>query len=319
MPDIPNKPITRAERFLNAAATGDTSGLPEPITREEQYLKAIAEGSGGGGGGGKSAELKDDMTTAITVGGITAGTNYKEGTSLETIFRDMLEPTLYPAFVAPSASLSGSGNKLLESGSTLAVTLTALFNRGSITPAYGTSGYRSGAATGYTLNGGAQQAGNTWTETVSASNRSFTASVAYAAGEQPKDSKGNDYQTALPAGSVNTGPVTYDFVDAMWANTGNITSIAKLALVSKSSKQRDMTFPAQTVSNPEIFDVPASWTVTAVQVRNDLSGQYEDASDQFAVTDTTHDNAGGTSVAYKRYTFNLGIATGPRSVRLKWN
>ena len=50
MPDIPNKPITRAERFLNAAATGDTSGLPEPITREEQYLKAIAEGSGGGRG-----------------------------------------------------------------------------------------------------------------------------------------------------------------------------------------------------------------------------------------------------------------------------
>ena len=52
MSDIPKNPITREERFLNAAATGDASGLPTPITREEQYLKAIAEGSGGGGGGG---------------------------------------------------------------------------------------------------------------------------------------------------------------------------------------------------------------------------------------------------------------------------
>ena len=46
-------PITRQEQFLNAAATGDTSGLPDPITREEVYLDAIARnGSGGGGGGG---------------------------------------------------------------------------------------------------------------------------------------------------------------------------------------------------------------------------------------------------------------------------
>lgn len=349
MPDIPSTPITREEKFLDAAARGDTSGLPEPITREEQYLKAIAENGGGGGGGTSdydrlsnkpsingvtltgdkstedlhieagSSELTDDMTTAIVVGGITAGTTYEAGTSLETVLRDMLEPTLYPSFTAPSATLSGSGSKLLETGATLAVTLTATFSRGSITPAYGTSGYRSGAATGYTLNGGTEQAGNTWSETVTASNKTFSASVAYAAGEQPKDSKGNDYQSALPAGSVNTGTVSYDFVDAMWANTSSISSIAKLSLVAKSTKQRDLNFPAQTVANPEVFDIPASWTVTAVQVKNDLSGQYEDAADQFTVTDTSHNDAAGNSVAYKRYTFNLGIATGARSVRVKWS
>ena len=76
---------------------------------------------------------------------------------------------------------------------------------------------------------------------------------------------------------------------------------------------------AQTVANPEVFDVPASWTVTAVQVKNDLSGLYEDALSQFTVTDTSHNDASGTSVAYKRYTFNLGYDTGARSVRLKWS
>ena len=118
---------------------------------------------------------------------------------------------------------------------------------------------------------------------------------------------------------MNSNTVTYEFVNAIWANTSDITSVAKLALVSKSTKQKDMTFPAQTVANPEIFDIPASWTVTAVQVKNDLSGAWEDASSQFTVTDTTHNDAGGTSTAYKRYTFNMGVGTGSRQIRVKWS
>ena len=130
---------------------------------------------------------------------------------------------------------------------------------------------------------------------------------------------GADYNSPLPAGSVNTNTVTYEFVDALWANVSDITTVAKQALVSKSAKQKDFVFPAQTVANPETFDVPASWTVTAVQVKNDLSGQYEDAMSQFTVTNTTHNDAVGNSVAYKRYAFNLGYPTGSRTVRLKWS
>lgn len=287
-----------------------------PHSRAERTLIEILENGGGGGG---SSELSEDMTAAIAVGGITAGTTYEEGTSLETIFRDMLEPTLYPTFTAPSATLSGSGSKLLEAGSTLNATLTATFNRGSINPAYGTSGYRSGAATGYILNGGTEQSGNTWSEIVTSSNRSFSASVKYAEGEQPKDSKGNNYSSPLPAGSVNTGTVSYEFVDAMYANTSNIATIAKLSLVSKSTKQRDINFPAQTVVNPEVFDIPASWTVTAVQVKNDLSGQYEDCSSEFTITNTTHNDAAGNSVAYKRYTDNRGYNADGRTIRIMWS
>lgn len=311
------EPLTRKEMFYDAILGNTaTSDLPEPVTREEIYLKDIAENGGGGGG---SSELTEDLEASVTVGGITSGTEYEAGTSLEQIFRDMLNPVAYPVLTNPSVSLAGSGSKLLEAGATLAITLTATFSRGSINPAYGTNGYRSGAVQGYTLNNGTEQAENTWSETVSANNKTFKCSARYAAGEQPKDSKGNDYSTPLPAGSVESGTVTYDFVDAMWANTSNITTVAKLSLVAKSTKQRDMTFPAQTVANPEIFDIPASWTVTAVQVKNDLSGAWEDASSQFTVTDTTHNNAGGVSTAYKRYTFNMGIGTGSRQIRVKWN
>lgn len=50
---IPNNPQTREEQYLNAMATGNTSGLPSaPQTRAEQYLDYIAKNGGGGGGGG---------------------------------------------------------------------------------------------------------------------------------------------------------------------------------------------------------------------------------------------------------------------------
>lgn len=275
--------------------------------------KNVQPGSSGGGSTTKS------ITAAIEVGGISAGTNYPIDTPIENIISDLLEPTLYPTLTNPSASMTATGAKLLEKGATLATTFTITFSRGSINPAYTTNGYRSGAATGYSLNGGTSQAGNTFSETITESQLTYQGSVAYDAGEQPKDSKGGNYQSPLPAGSVNTNTINYEFVDAIWANTAAIGTVAKLALVSKSAKQKDFAFPAQTVANPEVFDIPASWTVTAVQVKNDLSGQYEDAVSQFSVTDTTHNDAAGNSVAYKRYTFNLGYPTGARSVRVKWS
>ena len=290
---------------------GDNIEIETDPETGEQTISSTASGG--------SAELTSDMDTVVSVGGIPVGKHYEEGDELETVLRDMLDPILYPTFINPSASLSATGTKLLEKGATLSVTFTASFNRGSINPAYGTSGYRSGDANGYSLNGGTSQAGNTWNETVSEAQTSYVAVVSYDEGEQPKDSKGNDYDSPLPAGFVNSNTISYEFVNAIWANTVDISSIAKLGLVSKSAKQKDMLFPPQTVAHPEVFDIPASWTVTAVQVKNDLSGAFEDASAQFTISNVTHEDAGGTSTNYKRYTFNMGFDTGSRTVRVKWS
>lgn len=280
---------------------------------QESNWKAQGGGSGGG------AELSDALTAVVAVGGIAEGRTFASGTDIEAVLRAMLAPTLYPTLTGPSAALTGSGAKLLETGATLVATLTATLNRGSINPAYGTSGNRAGEATGYALNGGASQATGTWNETVSETNRSFQAVISYAAGEQPKDSAGGDYDEPLQAGSVTSNTVTYDFVPALWSNAADIATIAKEALVAKSAKVKEFAFPAQTVANPETFDVPASWTVTAVEVLNDLSGKWEDCSGEFAITDTTHDDAAGNPVAYKRYSDNRGYNAGPRSVRVKWS
>ena len=270
-------------------------------------------------GGSGSGSLQKAITASIDVGGIKTGDAFAIGTDYDDMWQNLLDPIKYPTLTAPSASIAG-GTTLLETGSSVSRTITVTFNRGSINPAYGTSGYRSGAAADYSLNNGTAQAENTFIETISESNKTFKAKVNYAAGEQPKDSKGNNYDNPLPAGYVETSTLTYKFDNPIWANTSSISTVAKLSLLDHTStKQKDMNFPAQTVANPEIFDIPASWTVTAVQVKNDLSGQYEDCSSEFTVTNTTHNDAGGTSVAYKRYTDNRGYNAGARTIRVKWS
>ena len=270
------------------------------------------------GGGGGSGALEDDLTTSVTVGGISSGTTYQEGTSLEKLFRDMLNPVAYPTLTNPSANLTATGAKLLEVGSTLSTTFTLAFSRGSINPAYGTSGYRSGEATAYTFDG-ETKASNQFTRIVDATKTSYQGSVSYAAGEQPKDSTGANYNTPLPAGSVNSNTVTYEFVNAIWANTASISTVAKLNLVSKNSRTYTFEFPAQTVANPEEFHLDANWNVTAIESLNTLSGQWENCANEFTQGTTTHDDAAGNPVSYKTFVDNRGYNAGSRKVRVKWS
>ncbi len=263
--------------------------------------------------------LGDDLDVTKTVGGVTSGKHYDEGTSIENKLRDMLNPTEYPTLTNPSATISSSIAKLLEKGSSVNATLTVNFNRGSINPAYGTSGYRSGAAQGYVMNGGTEQAGKTFNVIVNETYKTFTATVRYAAGEQPKDSTGADYSTPLPAGSVNSAAFTYEFVNAIWANTANIATVAKVDLVSAATGVLVLNYPAATRDNPEVFDVPVEWNVTDIEVKRCSSDLWEDCKSTFTKTTTTHANAGGTVVDYNRYTCNLGYNMGARPIRIKWS
>ena len=287
------------------------------ILKWDAELGRWVNATGGGGGGGS---LEDDLTTSVTVGGITSGTTYPADTPLETILRNMLNPVAYPALTNPSASLSATGAKLLETGASLSVTFTLTLNRGSISPQYtAASPYRSGEATQYKFDGEITT-NNTFVRTVTSAVTSYYGNIDYAAGVQPKDSVGNNYNSPLPAGTVKSNTISYEFVSALWANTSNIATVAKLALVSKSAKVKQFDFPAQTASEPEIFDVPATgWNVTAVEVLNTLSNQWEDCSAEFAITTVSHNDASGNAEEYKRYTCNLGYATGARKIRIKWS
>ena len=263
-------------------------------------------------------ELTKNITAVISVGGISQGQTYAQGTAIEDILSDLLEPILYPTFTAPSVTVSSEANKLLETGSTKNVIINADFNRGSISPAYGTNGYRAGKAISYSWNDMSGITNNSLATVVSEANNTFHVTVRYEKGQQPLDSKGEPYDSALESGSVTSADIVFNFVDAWWSNKTDISQVSKMDLIDKKDKTIDITFPAQTAEHPEVFDIPASWTVTSIKVKNDLSGAFDDARDQFSVTNITHNNIANVTVDYKRYTCNLGYGTGSRTIRITW-
>lgn len=328
---------SRVEEILNGTFTG------EPQSRVEALLIAWIQSGGGGGSGvtnyafltnlpkingvelkgnktsadlgivSGSGALESELTVTKTVGGISQDKTYAVGTPLETILRDLLNPVENPRLTAPSATISTTGNLLLEPGETQNVTITITFNQGSISPANGTSGKRAGEATGYALNNGSRQTSNTFSVTVTESNKIFVGNVDHTAGEQPKNSKGENFSSPYPAGTINTSELKFEYVSPIWSNARVITTIDKEQLISKSAGIKTFNFPAQTAENPQTFDVPASWNVTAVEIFNGLSNSWQNGSSSFTVTDTTHDG-----IAYKRYTDNRNAAAGARQVRFKW-
>lgn len=151
--------------------------------------------------------------TTITVGGLISGSSIT-ALPISDILERILVPTLYPTLISPSSSFSINPSTVVyEVGTTVNLTGTSIFDRGEITPPYGTSGFRSGAATGYeyqiqgtpytTLNSGYSTSIN-----IVAGNNTFANKVKYAQGEQPLDSTGGTYSTPLPSGSTSLVTIT---------------------------------------------------------------------------------------------------------------
>lgn len=276
---------------------------------------------------GGSAELDGELQVTQNVGGISSGKVYEDGTSLEDIIRDMLNPVVYPTITGPSVSVSGHTPTVLETGTTKLVTFTLTFSKGKIHPLYGTDPLvdadRSGAATGYKMVGDEDyQASNKFQNiTVDKDHKTFQFNAEYAASTvQPKDSTLRDYLTPLPAGNVNSSTITYTFTYCMYSNEASIDTIAKIAptTVKYSDKTRTMNFPACTVANPEIFELPADWTIGTITTYNEYTRTWEDISSEFTTSATTHSDASGAIVNYVRYTFNKGYDMDGRQVKITW-
>ena len=263
------------------------------------------------------AKLKAALIAKIGAGGIKVGDSFNEGEALETLWRRLLDPVTGPKITEPSVVLTPSGGTLLEKGEERGVTLIIKPHRGTINPPNGTSGYRAGDILQYKING-EDVAGDIYNAIVNETNALFTASVEFGPGEQPKDSAGNDYGEPYAGGVVNSGPVKYEFVEALWSNANDILNITKEPLISKSAKSKIFEFAPQTKTHPETFDVPASWNVTAVEVFNEITERYEDDAREFDISTTTHLDAAGNEIEYKRYTDNRGYAADSRKIKITW-
>lgn len=189
---------------------------------------------------------------AVTVGGITAGTELTGKTSNE-LLEELLVPTLFPTLTAPSNGFSDNAGATQEVGDTIGtINFTATFDRGSITPAYGTSGFRSGLPNeyNYTDNGNvdqslpATQASTSLTDNqsltsvvVQAGVNQWSSSVDYDAGEQPLDSVGGNFDSPLPAGTTGLQNVSFTGIYPYFYGTSVSAPVVGDALIASGTKQ----------------------------------------------------------------------------------
>ena len=252
---------------------------------------------------------------------IVAGTTFNNQTFTQ-MMDAMLYPTLNPTLTPPSASLSispGGNNSYQEINATIAVTLSATFNRGSINPQYtSASPFRSGVPLTYNFAGdgivgpvsGPALAASTSNPAYTIANgaNEWTNSVSFDAGVQPKDSSGNDFGSPLPAGTTGTQTMRIYGVYPVFATTqnpGNINTFTKQALQSMAAGgyiQLDMAAESLFPPVRAKADIPQAWsTITGYQFFDPFFGWTNGVlATDWNVTTTTR-TIQGLSVLYDRY------------------
>lgn len=262
----------------------------------------------------KSA-LSDNIATVNDLGGIPAGTTVAQlkNKTFSQLFDELIFPTVNPTFEPPTASLNlrstSTTPTIQEVGTTGAsVPVAASFN----------TIYRAGAIKIAGVKkqdrGGALRLGSSFIYINNTpTNKTFPTEIpegaitykyraVYQQGPQPLDSKGNNYETPLPAGSVDSAAVIINGVYPYFTNKDNNEAFAKLALTTYNTLSA-VKFKAEG-PNKHTFKLPVKYTLTKVELLNTLSGKYENyGTDKFTKT-TENIEVQGKQVEYAVYTRN---------------
>ena len=228
----------------------------------------------------------------VSVGALEDGDIIEAGTPIEDVLRSILVKALAPTF-----SLSGSGSKTVEVGSTINPVLTASYNQRD-----------GGAVTALTI-GGVDVTPTPYERTIAASQlgnpTDLTAQVSYGASVDYDDSG------ALPAGSVNSGTVKYRARRFIFRGTRNATpgtssDVRTLSgggnpiLDAKGGKQFSISVPDGATSVE--FAYPAALgPVEQIQFVGALTSDVTD--DYTRTTVTVNGGAGDGSFAIDYYVY----------------
>lgn len=261
----------------------------------------------------KSA-LADDIATVNALGGIPAGTTVAQlkNKTFSQLFDELIFPTVNPTFEAPTAFLSLRSTStpiIQEVGTTGAsVPVAASFNTG-----YNPGAIKIAGVKKQNRGGALDSAGSFIYINNAPASKEFPTEIpegsiiykyraAYAQGPQPLDSKGNNYQTPLPAGTVDSAAITINGVYPYFTNKDNNEAFAKLALTTSNTLSA-VKFVAEG-PNKHTFKIPVKYTLTKVELLNTLSGKYENyGTDKFTKT-TENIEVQGKQVEYAVYTRN---------------
>lgn len=262
----------------------------------------------------KSA-LSDDIATLNNFGGIPTGTTVAQlkNKTFSQLFDELIFPTVYPTFDPPAAFLSLKSTSttpiIQEVGTTGAsVPVAASFNTGYDAGAIKIVGVKKQNCTGALDSAGSfiyinnTPTNKTFPTEIPEGAITYAYRAAYQQGPQPLDSKGNNYQSPFPAGTVDSNAVTINGVYPYFTNKDNNETFAKLALTTSNTLSA-VKFKAEG-PNKHTFKLPVKYTLTKVELLNTLSGKYENyGTDKFTKT-TENINVQGKQVEYAVYTRN---------------
>lgn len=261
------------------------------------------------------SSLADNIATVNALGGIPAGTTVAKlkNKTFSQLFDELIFPTVNPTFENPTAflSLRNTVNTpiIQEVGTTGAsVPVGASFNTaydpGAIKIAGVKKQNRSGdfkAKESFIYINNNPSIKEFPTE-IPEGSIVYKYRAAYAQGPQPLDSKGNNYQTPLPAGTVDSTAVAINGVYPYFTNKDDNKAFTKLPLTIYNNLSA-VKFKAEG-PNKHTFKLPAKYTLTKVELLNTLSGKYENyGTDKFTKT-IENIRVQGKQVEYTVYTRN---------------
>lgn len=288
-----------------------------PITKQVDV-------SGSGGSGGDiytDARLTGSVTAFTSVGGISTEQILPEGMLFTDFVKQLLLAPIYPTFVIPSLTLNSSLSGTVEAGTTADITLTVSFNRGlikgvSVNGVWDSSAVqdnRAGPASSYVIEGvntGLSEIITIVGAQISDGAKTFTASVNYSAGVQPIDSKGNAFDSPLPAGVDDTTTTVIGKRKAFWG-----TDLIETAPPTTSNEIRAL---SDSLMGPEkgttfTINIPINTTRVVFAYPKSISGVDQviyiqalgvNVKDIFTESEILVEGVNGyTAIPYRVYTF----------------
>jgi hypothetical protein len=235
---------------------------------------------------------------------------------------------VYPTYTAPSASIALKNYNAVQEVGSKAPTVdnfTTGYNPGQISVSGVKQANRGGDIKDSYITYG--QTNTTLPTNVTEGSVAYVYHVVYNAGPQPKDNKGNNYDSPLAAGIVDSTAITLNGTYPIYAPTATLGQFVKQPLVAWNSAAAitsgEISLPAQAdgaaVNYRQLIDVPypdGRSTTVKVEFYNTLSGKWDTVTSTFSYSNITRTLDTGISVNYRRYYFNSPMAIGPRKFKI---
>ena len=239
-----------------------------------------------------------------------------EGKTVEEILLMMLYGVVNPTFTNPGFRVELDVPNVVVAGQLTSISGQMLFDRGAITPAYGTSGYRSGAVTGYEVNGVPTDSANFVIELIPVAGENEVTCIAYyAQGEQPLNSIGQNYDKPLPAGSI-MATARVKGVYPLYSD-GNSTVLSFSWFSDESGEGYQSVLATETLTTKQSFAVATECSVVGIKQFETMTRTWQwiggSAEASLTYFDTTL--VKGDSLDYILYT-NNDYLTGERELRI---